>query len=221
MDRPLRFCMITSFYPPYNFGGDGIYVQRLSNELARRGHLVDVIHCIDTYRLAAPMPSKGYVDHPNVTVHGLKSPFGMLSPLVTHQTGFPLLKLRRIRAILRKGFDVIHYHNISSVGGPGILGWGKAIKLYTMHDYWLVCPTHALFKFNRIPCTQPTHCVLCTLVYKRPPQWWRYSGLMQAAVKHVDAFIAPSLTSQRKHEQMGLNARIVHIPNFVVSAEAA
>jgi hypothetical protein len=30
--------MINTFYPPYNFGGDGIFVQRLSNELVRRGH---------------------------------------------------------------------------------------------------------------------------------------------------------------------------------------
>ena len=83
-----------------------------------------------------------------------------------------------------------------------------------MHDYWLVCPTHALFRFNRAPCIQP-YCFLCTLVYKRPPQLWRYGGQLAAAVKHVDAFIAPSLTSQLKHQQLGLNARIVHLPNFV------
>ena len=121
MDRRLRFCMITSFYPPYNFGGDGIYVQRLSNELARRGHLVDVIHCVDTYRSAAPMPSKGYVDHPNVTVHGLKSPFGMLSPLFTHQTGFPLLKSRRIRAILTKETRASRERNLRTVLLPAFL----------------------------------------------------------------------------------------------------
>ena len=41
-DRPLRFCMITTFFPPHNFGGDGIFVQRLSHELARRGKYVEV-----------------------------------------------------------------------------------------------------------------------------------------------------------------------------------
>jgi len=63
-DRPLRFCMITTFYPPYNLGGDGIFVQRLSNALARRGHTVDVIHCIDAYRLARRSPMKTNEDHP-------------------------------------------------------------------------------------------------------------------------------------------------------------
>ena len=213
--QPLRFCMITTFYPPYNFGGDGIYVHRLSNELARLGNRVDVIHCVDAYNLAAPTPSTGYRDHPNVTVHGLKSKLGPLSPFATQQIGFPLVNSRRIREILSQGFDVIHYHNISLVGGPAVLALGEAIKLYTMHDYWLICPTHALFRFNRTPCLRPSLCAACSVVYKRPPQLWRYSSLLETATKNVDAFIAPSLTSQRKHEQLGLKGRIVLIPNFV------
>ena len=220
MDRPLRFCMITTFYPPYNFGGDGIFVRQLSNELARRGHRVDVIHCIDAYRaLSHQEPKTYYGDHPNVTVHGLKSPFGFLSPLVTQQTGVPFFKSARIRQILEQGFDVIHYHNISLVGGPKILEYGRAIKLYTMHEYWLVCPTHMLFKFNREPCTR-RQCLPCSLIHKRPPQWWRYMGLLETATKHVDAFIAPSLFSKDVHEA-GLNIPAVYLPNFVPSSDIA
>jgi len=88
--RPLRFCMITTFYPPYNFGGDGIFVRQLSHELAQRGHQVEVSHCIDAYRVFARQePTGAYDDHPNVTVHGLQGPFGRFSPLATQQTGFP------------------------------------------------------------------------------------------------------------------------------------
>ena len=218
MERPLRFCMITTFYPPYNFGGDGIFVHQLSNELARRGHHVEVIHCIDAFRLSAQRePEATYQNHPNVTVHGLKSPFGFLSPLATQQTGWPVFKSRQILKILEKGFDVIHYHNISLIGGPKILEYGKAIKLYTMHEFWLVCPTHLLFKFNREVCTQP-HCFTCELTYKRPPQLWRHSGMMQSAIKHVDAFIAPSRFSKEMHTRLGLDARIVLMPNFVSGA---
>jgi glycosyltransferase involved in cell wall biosynthesis len=206
--------MITTFYPPYNFGGDGIFVHHLSNELAQRGHQVEVIHCINAYHLCARQtPANSYENHPNVTVHGLKSPFGVLSPLATHQTGFPLFKSVRIRQILDKGFDVIHFHNISLLG-PKILEYGQGVKLYTMHEYWLVCPTHTLFRFNRAPCTRP-YCFLCGLAYKRPPQWWRYFGVLEATVKHVDAFIAPSRISLYKHQQMGLNVPIMHLPNFV------
>ena len=215
MNRPLRFCMITTFYPPYNFGGDGISVHRLSNALAHRGHKVDVIHCVDSYRLLAGRePTKDYDDHPNVKVHGLRSKFGFLSPLMTHQAGFPFFKSTPIRHILDKGFDVIHYHNISLVGGPKILEYGHGIKIYTMHEYWLVCPTHVMFRFNRKTCKRP-QCLLCSLAYMRPPQLWRYLGLMKRAAKHVDSFIAPSRFVRDKHLQMRFNAPIAHVPSFV------
>jgi hypothetical protein len=53
----------------------------------------------------------------------------MLSPLSTLLTGIPLLERSRIQNILATGFDVIHYHNVSLVGGPKVLEYGKGIKL--------------------------------------------------------------------------------------------
>jgi len=219
MDRPLHFCMINTFYPPYSFGGDAIFVHRLSNELAKRGHKVDVIHCIDSYRLGARHdPVTRYDDHPNVTVHGIRSRFGFLSPLATQQTGYPLFKSDRLLEIFKKRFDVIHYHNIS-LFGPKILQYGEGIKLYSLLEYWLVCPTHPLFRFNRAPCTQP-HCFACSLVYKRPPQWWRYSSLLENSVKHIDTFIAPSRFTENIHRRFGLKIPIIHLPYFVPSIRA-
>lgn len=211
---PLRFCMITSFYPPYAFGGDAVFIQRLSNMLARRGHEVDVIHCVDSYRALArgPLPV-GYSNEPGVTCHGLVTGVGALSSLATQQTGFPLFKARKIRQILvAKRFDVIHFHNISLVGGPMILRYGSGIKLYTMHEHWLICPTHVLFKFKREACLKPS-CFQCQLIYRRPPQLWRYTGMLRRALRHVDAFISPSEFTRRRHHAAGLDIPIVSIPN--------
>lgn len=217
----MRFCMMTTYYPPYNLGGDGIFVRGLANELARRGHEVEVIHCLDAYSLTGRGKTTTiYQDHPNVTVHGLKSPFGMFSPLATQQTGVPFFKLRAIEQILNKGFDVIHYHNVSLVGGPGVFQYGKAIKLYTTHECWLICPTHVMFKFKRSPCTRQT-CFLCSLIYRRPPQWWRYFGLLERAAKHVDAFLAPSRFVRDLHGKMGFKGSFVHLPNFVPEVSLA
>ena len=54
MSGPLRLCMVTTFYPPFNFGGDGITVQRLANALAERGHEVEVVHCVDAFDMLRP-----------------------------------------------------------------------------------------------------------------------------------------------------------------------
>jgi glycosyltransferase involved in cell wall biosynthesis len=213
--------MITTFYPPYNFGGDAVFVQRLSNELARRGHHVEVIHCVDAYSLLrGRQPPGACRDDAGVIVHGLRSRAGSLSPLATQQTGYPLFKSAAIREVLERGFDVIHFHNVSLVGGPGVLRCGRGLKLYTLHEYWLVCPTHVLFKDNRAACTRPS-CFACQLIHKRPPQLWRHTGLLKRMVGHVDAFLAPSRFVMEKHRAMGLDLPMLHLPPFVPGPEGS
>ena len=218
----MRFCMITTFYPPFNFGGDGVFVEQLSRGLAQRGHTVEVIHCVDSYRVMAGSMdfSAACDDQSTVTVHRLKSPFGVLSPLGTQQTGRPLLKSKRLAEILSSDFDVIHFHNISLIGGPAILQYGRGTKLYTLHEYWLVCPMHVLFKNKTAPCGSQS-CVTCSLRHARPPQLWRYSGLMRESLTHIDAFIAPSRFSKKKHVEMGLEIPIVELPYFTARWSAS
>lgn len=212
--RALRFCMITTFYPPYSFGGDAVYVHQLANELAARGHHVEIIHCIDSYRVVARGESLRVVqEHPNIIIHRLKSDWGALSPLATHQTGYPLFKTNAIQKILARGFDVIHYHNISLVGGPKLLEMGDAVKLYTTHEYWLVCPTNVLFRYDGVACEEKK-CLRCMLAYHRPPQWWRYTNMVQEAVDHLDMLIHPSQFSLEKHQAMGLRVPATVLPYF-------
>jgi glycosyltransferase involved in cell wall biosynthesis len=216
MGPSLRFCMVTTFYPPYSFGGDGMFVYRLSNLLAERGHSVDVIHCREAYYAQQSMEPVGeWPNHPRITLHSLKSKAGILSPLLTQQLGIPGFKARKIKRILDEGrFDVIHYHNVSLVGGPKVLGYGRAIKLYTTHEYWLLCPTHVLFKFNREPCTKRS-CLMCQLSYRKPPQLWRYTGMMDRALRHLDEVISPSQFASDTHAHMAPKVSKTVIPMFV------
>jgi glycosyltransferase involved in cell wall biosynthesis len=217
MSRPIRFLQLTTFYPPFSFGGDALYVYRLAHELADRGHMVDVVHCIDSYRLlagdgpAAPLPA-----HPNVSVHGLRSAVGSLSPVLSHQTGRPLFKRAALRRVLDQQIDVIHFHNVS-LFGPGVLGIAgdrrSIVKLYTTHEHWLVCPTHVLWKFEQEPCERPA-CFRCTLAAGRPPQLWRYTGLLARASRSIDQFIAPSVFTARLHADRGFERPLAHLPPF-------
>jgi len=221
-EHVLRFCFVSSFYPPYSFGGDAIYVRNLAEALVRRGHEVDVIHCLDSYRLLAPrQPDEQLSTSRDITLHSLQSRLGYLSPLMAQQTGTSWPKTTPIlRILLSKKFDVIHYHNISLLG-PEVLrlepDYHDFIKLYTMHEHWLVCPMHVLWKNNERPCDAPA-CFRCTLKFRRPPQWWRYTPLLERCLASVDTLISPSTFAQRIHEERGFNLPISRLPNFAPEA---
>lgn len=215
----LRVCMVTTFYPPLNFGGDGIAVQRLSRALVGAGHDVTVLCSTDAYTALGGVASPGgAVDDDGVVVHRLETRAPALSLLLTQQTGRPLATRRRIRDALSRGrFDVINYHNVSLVGGPAVLADGDGIKLYTAHEHWLVCPTHVLWRYKREPCPA-RQCLRCTLVYRRPPQLWRYTGYLERQLVHVDTFIAMSDFSRAKHHEFGFPREMAVVPPLLEDA---
>ncbi len=215
MARPLRFCIVSTFYPPFNFGGDGIYAHRLANGLARLGHAVTVLHSPDAYAMLSGDRAPGrYDDHANVTVRPIRTPLGKLGLLATQQTGRPCFQGPALRRALDcEPFDVIHYNNVSLLGGPHVFRYGRGLKLCTLIEHWLVCPMHVLWKLDREVCTRPS-CLRCTLHGRRPPQLWRYTGLMKRATRHIDAFIGPSLFTMRAHRERGLNGTMIQLPLF-------
>lgn len=210
----LRFCMVTTFYPPFNFGGDGMGVLRFSRALARRGHQVTVLQDIDAHRLLNRGPDPRLPpESDGVEVVRLRSNVGPLSVLLTHQLGRPTVQRRALRRFFEENsFDVINFHNISLVGGPGVLSHGRGIKLYMAHEHWLVCPTHVLWRHRRELCTG-RQCLRCSLRYARPPQPWRRSGLLEREQRHVDAFIAMSEFSRDKHREFGFS-REMEVVNY-------
>lgn len=209
----LRFCMVTTFYPPYNFGGDGMGIQRFSQALVRRGHHVTVVQDIDAYKMLSRAEPPPVSAGDGVEVVHVSSRLGKLSVLLTQQTGRPVTQGGRIRRILESGgFDVINFHNISLVGGPGVLGYGDALKLYMAHEHWLVCESHVLWRHDREACSG-RQCLRCVLRFRRPPQPWRYTGVLHRELRHVDAFIAMSEFSRDKHREYGF-PRDMEVVNY-------
>jgi hypothetical protein len=147
-----RFCFITTFYPPYSFGGDAIGVQRLARALVKRGHEVTVICDVDAYGALSPhLPPPPPLDPSGVTQIWLRSRLGIISPALTHQLGRPVVHGRTLRRLIdERQFDIVNFHNVSLVGGPGLLSYGgTAAKVYMAHEHWLVCPSHVLWRHNR------------------------------------------------------------------------
>lgn len=219
MSRPLRFCMASTFYPPWSFGGDAIQVRRLAHALADRGHEVTVVHSREGYRSMAGAAPDGPEDsHPGVRVVGIDAGLGALSPLATYLTGRPLLAGRKLAATLDEPFDVVHFHNPSLLGGPEALMLGTGIKLYTAHEQWLVCPTHVLWKYQQRVCEKPD-CWRCTFSYRRPPQPWRSTSLLERSLSHLDALICPSRASEVLHQRFASLVRIERLGHFVPEPE--
>ena len=194
-----------------------MHVYQLSNLLAQQGHQVEVLHCLDSYFTKREVKQRGrFEKHANLKVHRIESGLGRIAPALTYLTGYPLLVGKKIKRILEKDFDVIHYHNISLFGGLAALSFGEAVKLFTLHTYWLICPTHYLWKFNREICQQK-ECFRCTLFYgKMPPQFWRYSSLRDKMLKNVNALIAPSAFLRDRHLEEGIKTPLEWISNFVL-----
>ena len=217
----LRFGFLTTFYPPHNFGGDGIGIQRLARGLVRAGHHVTVIHDVDAYNSLHKGPEPAAPPEPaGLEVIRLRSGLGTVSPLLTQQLGRPVVNGPRIARILDEGkFDVINFHNVSLIGGPGLFKYGRGLKLYMAHEHWLVCPSHVLWRHNRELCTG-RQCFRCQLSYRRPPQLWRWTGYLERELRHVDAFIAMSEFSRRKHQEFGFPREMEVLPYFLPDPEA-
>ena len=219
--RRLRFCMVSTFYPPYSYGGDGITVQRLARALVGAGHAVTVVHDADAYAaLGHPPPDAIREASDGIDVVTLRSAAPRLSALLTHQTGRPVVQGRAISRFLASGeFDVVHFHNVSLVGGVGVLSCAPAgaTTLYTAHEHWLICPTHVLWRHRREPCDK-RECVRCSLRYHRPPQLWRQTEFFERQLHHVDTFIALSEFSRGKHREFGFPFPMDVLPPLVADA---
>lgn len=211
----LKFVMTTTFYPPYHIGGDAVHVYHLSNELAKRGHEVHVIHLLDSYLLKKSKPSGVFDNDKGVIVHSIKSPIGRLSPVLSYITGrYIPLESKILNLIKEISPDVLHHHNIAGFG-PFILKAKAPKVLYTAHDYWIICPQNTLSKKNGHLCKENFSCSICSLFHKRPVQLWRLNMPINNLLRDVDAIITPSYFVKNKFREFGINKKIKVIPNFI------
>ena len=213
----MKFCMVTTFFGAHSFGGDAAYVDRLARALLRRGHEVHVFHCVDAFNsVRGEHPLRPYTPPVGLHIHPLESGVGILSPLATQVTGQPFFKSEALREALDAiDTDVVHFHNISLIGGPGVLKLGRAsVRLMTAHEHWLICPMHLLWKYDKKACDGP-ECIRCMLAGHRPPQIWRYTGAIEHSLRELDALIFPSRHTLEEHRERGIGAPMVHLPYFL------
>ncbi|CAN5723692.1 hypothetical protein BH23GEM3_BH23GEM3_10020 [soil metagenome] len=77
-----------------------------------------------------------------------------------------------------------------------------------------------LWRHGREPCTG-RECLRCVLRTGRPPQLWRYTGLLERQSASIHAFIALSEFSRSKHREFGFRREMRVIPPFLPASDAS
>jgi glycosyltransferase involved in cell wall biosynthesis len=208
----MRFCLLSTFYPPTSFGGDGIQVRRLARMLAESGHSVTVAHSPRVHGVLSREAVRPEPTDDEIEVVALDESLPSLA--ATFAAGRPFRARRQLERLLARDFDVVHFHNPSLLGAPVLFSAGDALKLYTAHEQWLLCPGHDLWRRGDGVCEHPP-CLRCELTHLRPPQPWRRTGLLERHLPALDALIAPSRASARLHERFGDSVPVRVIDHFV------
>lgn len=216
-----KFLLFSTFFPPYHLGGDATHVENLAKLLSENGNEVHVVYLIDSYAFKKGKVSKFFMDNceDRIIHHPLTSPFGNLSLFKAYSFGESSYYSEKCQDIVSKvNPDVIHYHNIAGFG-PSILKYkARERKLYTAHDYWLICQTSKLIRPGGSYCRRAHGCEYCQLYEKRPFQFWRMGSNFRNNLLSLDCIIAPSEFMKNILFNFGINNYIEAIPNFVANS---
>ena len=215
---PLRFALVSTFYPPYAPDREGLRVQWLARALTLRGHSVEVFHDLDAYQaISGALPDVPEQDH-GVPVHRVQSSPNRVAS--RHGRFQPYLERSRLAEWLNGRFDVVHFHDLLGMGGPSLWRLGTGVKLQSLEDYWMICPTRNLRRAGTSNACSGQHCSSCMLMQGRWPQrpWFRGD---HRAVEPIDSFLVPSATSARHHRAFGLRAPISVVPPYLPSTSPA
>ncbi|MBN1963555.1 MAG: glycosyltransferase, partial [Anaerolineae bacterium] len=163
----MRILYLIHNYPPHHVAGTEMYTVNVTRELAQHpDHQVAVLHPV--YTSASDFARQRRTDADGVTVyeilggtHRLRFAFG--SELA--QEGF----MAQVRAVLDE-FQPALAHVQHLMGFPVLpllreLHARKIPILYTLHDFWLICPRYHLLRADNRLCTGPRHglwtCAVC------------------------------------------------------------
>jgi glycosyltransferase involved in cell wall biosynthesis len=76
-----------------------------------------------------------------------------------------------------------------------------------------LCATHIFWKNGREAC-QKADCLTCCLRSRKPPQLWRYNGMRDSSLRHVDMLLSPSEYTARRHRDGGIQQPIRVLPTY-------
>ncbi len=184
--RPLRIAQVSSFYAPARIGGAEVFIEALAQELAARGHSLEVF-CTGEREVDEEMDGIGVHRRRN---RNLYWPPTAGAPSAVRRTAWQLRDLHNpaaaaaaVRALVRFEPDLVHLHQ---VGGLSSALYGALRRelpgvpvVQTLHDFWHACVRQTLLHDGRICTRRCAPCVARGMVTLR-------------AARSVDRFVSPS-----------------------------
>ncbi len=217
--------VVHQFLPEY-VGGTEVYVDALSRHLALHGHEVRIFAGSDSY---SEREWKGMKVH--TVPGGLRGERGTVGNFLT---AFGNSGAERAFERLCREYapDLVHFHHLLGLSSR-LVNIARALDIptvFTLHDYWFLCPNGQLITERQKPCDGPMlgiNCGVCAahrlglapMSLFAPvvaPIFLQRQRVLRRAVSSVDIIVAPSKFIGSIAEKNGLpRDKIVYIDHGI------
>lgn len=159
----MKILQVIHSFPPYNTAGSEVYTYNLSRELAKR-HKVFVFHRInDPYKKEYELTNSPY---DGLLIYTINNTFRHCDSFeMTYKNNIIGEKFGLILDQIKP--DIVHIQHLLYLSAKIIeeIKKRKIPMVFTLHDYWLICPQGQLFKNNIKLCNREdnSECINCIL----------------------------------------------------------
>lgn len=159
--KKLRILQVVHGFPPAQTAGTEVYASALSRELAKR-HSVFVFYRVNDAAAEEYSMSRSLAD--GLLLFAVNNTFSRYTTFADTYRNREIAE--RFSAVLeRVRPDIVHVHHLMYLSAEiieEIRARGIPV-VFTLHDYWLLCPQGQLFRNNRAPCDgrSPDACADC------------------------------------------------------------
>lgn len=195
----MKILYVSHLFLPRHHGGTEVLTFQLAREAQRRGHPVEVLACEDFHAEGAPVSGH---DQPyeGVGVHRLRLNTRSSPDPVRAQYHFPPIEdylFARLRASRPDLLHIHHFGYITTAVATAAYGLGIPV-VFTATDFWLICPTSQLLRYDRSLCNGPTNIAKCAkcvaATYQRAEPYGRLLGVTpELLVNFMAHRVAPQL----------------------------
>ena len=157
----MKILQVIHCFPPESMTGSEIYVYNLSKRLSKN-HKVTVFYRINNpgeeeYKLV----KDNYNGFDIYKINNTLRQYNSLEKIYKNKT----IEERFLQVLDEIGPDIVHIHHLLFLS-TGIIDEIKKRNIpiiFTLHDYWLVCPRGQLLKNNLKVCDKPmdSNCTFC------------------------------------------------------------